>query len=114
MDGNFSEMLKEVLADPEAMEKLMGAAETLMGEKITPSDKSSSAPTSEAPPEPTQATAALRPLPPKEKHGGGDDRIALLTALRPYLSPERRKSADNLIRMMKMMKLTDLKKLFPL
>ena len=112
MDGNFSEMLKEVLADPEAMEKLMGAAETLMGEKSAPQDTGAS---QEAATVGAREGEGARPLPvPKSKKDTSDERIALLTALRPYLSPERRKSADNLIRMMKMMKMTDLKKLFPL
>lgn len=112
MDGNFSEMLKEVLADPEAMEKLMGAAETLMGEKSSPKESGTSG---EAATVGAQEQEGARSLPAlKGKRDTSDERIALLTALRPYLSPERRKSADNLIRMMKMMKMADLKKLFPL
>lgn len=110
MDGNLSEMLKDVLADPDAMEKLMGAAEKLMGSSKTPSSSTQEKEQEEEKKE-EQAQAAHAPV-RHEKKASNEDRIALLCALRPYLSPERRKSADSLIRMLKMMKLADLNKLF--
>lgn len=109
MDGNLSEMLKDVLADPDAMEKLMGAAEKLMGNgKAEPSFQKENK-DEESDCEKAQSVHAPAH---HEKKAGNDERIALLYALRPYLSPERRKSADSLIGMLKMMKLTDLNKLF--
>lgn len=108
MDGNLSEMLKDVLADPDAMGKLMGAAEKLMGNsKAQPSSAKENEPEEEE----EEAQASHAPV-QHEKKASNEDRIALLCALRPYLSPERRKSADSLIRMLKMMKLADLNKLF--
>lgn len=107
MDSNLSDMLKGVLSDPDAMQKLMGAAETLMGNSASPSS-----PPKEAPEEvPKEAPAAIVTA-KHEKKAGSDERIALICALRPYLSPERRKSADQLIQMLKMMKMADLTKLF--
>ena len=104
MDSNLSEMLKGVLSDPEAMQKLMGAAETLMGNGAAPPPP----PSEEAPKE-----EAATPVSAKhEAKAGNNERIALLCALRPYLSPERRKSADQLIQMLKMIKMADLSKLF--
>lgn len=90
MDGNISEMLKSVLDDPGAMKKLMGVAEGLMGGGGA-TDKPDSPP----------------PLPEK-REPGSDERIALISALRPYLSEDRRQTADGLIKMLKMLKLADI------
>lgn len=123
MDSNLSDMLKGVLSDPDAMQKLMGAAETLMGNNTLPSrprgeeeeQKAAFANETEEPQgtkgktnEASDASVSVR----HEKKVGNDERIALLCALRPYLSPERRKTADQLIQMLKMMKVADLTKLF--
>lgn len=93
MDGNISEILKSVLDDPGAMKKLMGVAEGLVGggEAVSRSDDPS-------PPSP----------PPEKKGPGSDERIALISALRPYLSEERRQTADGLIKMLKMLRLADI------
>lgn len=98
MDGNISEMLKSVLDDPGAMKKLMGVAENLMGSG-EPERKHDSPP----PPPP--------PPPPERCRPGTDERIALIAALRPYLSEERRQTADGLIKMLKMLRLADIDKL---
>lgn len=95
---DISEMLKSVMSDPETMSKLMSVAQGLTG------SSEGSSPTHED--EPEIETAAKPSLLTK----GNEERIALISAIRPYLSPERRKSADNMIKMLKMMKLTDLSK----
>ncbi len=101
MDANISDMLKDVMADPETMSKLMSVAEGLMK--------------SEKPPETTESAAEAVNVTPESKPSiltkGNEERIALISAIRPYLSPERRKSADSMIKMLKMMKLTDLSKM---
>ena len=126
MDGNFSEMLKGVLEDPEAMKKLMGAAETLMGgekgEKSANERGSSREKFREEPREDfredfREAPASSRveerkPPSPSEHKAGNAERIALVAALRPYLSPERRQTADSLLKMLKMLNLTELNRLF--
>ena len=87
-------MLKGVLDDPGAMKKLMGVAENLMGG------------------EPKGETDCPPPSPPPERgKPGTDERIALISALRPYLSEERRQTADGLIRMLKMLRLADIDKI---
>ncbi len=43
-----------------------------------------------------------------------DQRIALISALYPYLSPERQATANTLIKLLRMMKLTDLSSLLKL
>ena len=75
MDANFSDMLKDVMADPEETVNVHHASKPSILTK------------------------------------GNEERIALISAIRPYLSPERRKSADSMIKMLKMMKLTDLSKM---
>ena len=101
MDNNLSDMLKNVLGDPDAMEKLMGAAKGLMGNSTSPG------PSPEPPREPP-GTVSLVSGPA----AGNAERIALIAALRPYLSPARQKTADQLMKMLKMLKLTDLTRLF--
>ena len=96
MDANFSDMLKDVMSDPDAMSKLMSVAEGLMK--------------SEKPPE-AEATSVPEASVPTVLTKGNEERIALISAIRPYLSPERQKSADSMIKMLKVMKLTDLSKL---
>ena len=96
MDGNISEMLKSVLDDPGAMKKLMGVAENLMG----------SGGAQEKPDCPPPS-----PPPPGRGRPGTDERIARIAALRPYLSEERRQTADGLIKMLKMRRRADIDKL---
>jgi len=123
MEGNLSEMLQGVLSDPAAMEKLMGVAQNLMGGQTGAQQASSpaaevvsvSATDGEAtsPHDRSESKdAAALPLLSASLQAGNGERIALLKALRPYLSPERRRTADSLIRMLNMLKLADLNKLF--
>lgn len=123
MEGNLTEMLQGVLSDPSAMEKLMGVAQNLMGGQTGAAQ--ASAPAAEAVPvsttdgettpphdrlESKEATAA--PFLAASLQAGNGERIALIKALRPYLSPERRRTADSLVKMLNMLKLADLNKLF--
>jgi hypothetical protein len=100
MDANISDMLKDVMSDPETMSKLMSVAEGLMkSEKPTEAEPASEAVNTHPESKPSILTQ------------GNEERIALISAIRPYLSPERRRSADSMIKMLKMMKLTDLSKM---
>jgi hypothetical protein len=112
MDGNFAEMLQGVLSDPSAMEKIMGMAKNLSGgdgDKTPPPDKP---PTGDASESEARKADALPHSLLAGVTSGNKERIALIHALRPYLSPERRKTADSLVKMLNMMKLADLNKLF--
>lgn len=113
MDDNISEMLKGVMSDPETMSKLMSVAQGIMGSQPSGSDKpqgNESKPSIEdTEPEPKPHSSSPKPNP---LSSGNEERIALISAIRPYLSPERRRSADSLIKMLKMMKLADISKLF--
>ncbi len=100
MDDNITEMLKGVMSDPETMSRLMSVAEGLMGEGAR----------SSPPPAEKEQKDEPKGL-PSLLSSGNEERIALIAAIRPYLSPERRRSADSMIKMLKMMKLTDMSKL---
>ena len=99
MDDNLSEMLKSVMSDPETMSKLKSVAESLAGGGDNPSEA------------PETTKTEVPEAKPSFLTKGNEERIALISAIRPYLSPERRKSADSMIKMLKMMKLTDLSKM---
>jgi hypothetical protein len=108
MDGNLSELLKNALGNPETAEKLMGAAQRLLGDAGR-----DGSPKPENPPAPAVRPKALpAEAIPEILRTGNAERIALIAALRPYLSSERQKTADSLLKMLKMMKLADLSKLF--
>ncbi len=108
MDGNMAEMLKGVLSDPSAMEKLMGVAQGLMGSM----DKGGESGASEIPQNDgrDEEGAAIRTH-IHDKRPGNDERIALISALLPYLSEERRQTADSLVKMLKMLKVADINKI---
>jgi len=120
MEGNLSEMLQGVLSDPSAMEKLMGVAQNLMGGQTAAPQAATPTPESAAPASKATTSdnkseskeAAFLPHLPTSLQAGNGERIALIKALRPYLSPERRRTADSLVKMLNMLKLADLNKLF--
>lgn len=115
MDGNIEEMLGKVMSDPdtvsklqgvmsdpETMSKLMSVAKGIMGEKGESEEK-----TEESKPAPAITVGSDK----SRFLSGNEERIALISAIRPYLSDGRRKNADSLIKMLKMMKLADIGKL---
>lgn len=123
MNGDFSELLQGVLKDPDTMQKLMGVAknflsdsgtetQTARGAEDAPASAKEASP-SEAEEERESETPPKSPSPSLMRMTAGNgERIALILALRPYLSPARRQTADNLVKMLKMLKLADLNTLF--
>ena len=79
MDGNFSEMVQSVMSDPEAMSKLMEVAKGLMPEtqSVIAEDRAKN-----DPPKIEQGSVGLI----SKIKSGNDERIALISALRPFLS----------------------------
>ena len=109
MDGNLSEMLKGVLSDPDAMEKIKNAADMFMGGNTPKDTRSDNGNDDTRSKEATGSDQTSHTT--KFDQRSNDQRIALISALRPYLSPERRQTADTLIKMLKVIKLTDISKL---
>lgn len=92
MDSDFSEKLKKVLSDPEAMSKIMAVASSMgakpaQSEEITP-------PSAEETPSVSENPFALL--------GGfsteSDPRIALLNTVKPLLREDKRSRIDTLTR----------------
>ena len=110
MDDNFSEMVKSVMSDPEAMSKLMGVAKTLMSDGSSDGQSLDGGKAEHELKESVEVSQSESII--SRISNGNEERIALISALRPFLSAERRRSADNLIKMLKMMKLADMNKLF--
>ncbi len=109
-------MLQSVLGDPDAMKKLMGVAEGIMGgspQKAAEAEPELDSASEQRESETVQtASASLKSL-FSDSIGkpGNDERIALVKAIRPYLSEERQHTADSILKLMKMLKLADLGKL---
>jgi len=114
-NSDLSSMLSKVLSDPEAMKRIGALAENFRSG--TPSD---AAPASEAEQNGEHNSG-------EERQGGGervsssvpalphglnkkdnDQRMALLSALKPYLGGERREKVDMMLRMLRLLSLADL------
>ncbi len=94
---NFDEQLQKVLNDPETMNKLMGVAKELgVGENNTQ--------------ESGENSALNSILPAISSVGSDDNRIKLISALRPFLSEKRAPYADSAVTILKMAKLSGLGK----
>lgn len=104
MDSNFSDQLKTVLSDPDAMATIAGLAKSF-------SEKSRSAPppSSEEPPSPTEGGGGLGELMRQPAIAtalrylgdGSKERMALLQAMRPFVREEKKGKLDRIIQTMK-------------
>lgn len=111
MDQDISGKLREILSDPDAMKKVMGIAESLMGGTEAYVPKHSEG-TEERGREGEAGSDAVR----EETHlprffagkGGDENSIRLLGALCPHLNPGRREAARSIIRIMKILQLLEL------
>ena len=113
--SEFEDKLNALLSDPGALEQIMELAQSLNGAE-TPEDGAAH---SEPPPE--ESSADSPPFSPPDgidpqllrnilsllsRHDEEDDRrAALLTALRPFLRPERQEKIDQAVRIARMTKL---------
>lgn len=94
--SDFEEKLDRILSDPQAMNQIMTLAKTLGGGPASSPPSRSEAP-QPAPPEavPFEAKLLGRAASLLEQcNSGNDDRIALLTALRPFVSEKRYSRLD--------------------
>lgn len=97
---DFEEKLNAILSSPETMGQIMALADSLSGkpEEGAPEESAPAGPSRESP------LSFLSELDPKligkastllgEYTRSGDERIALLAAMRPFLSEERRPRLD--------------------
>lgn len=103
----LSDGIGAVLRDPQMMAKLpdmIAMLKPLMG-NLSASDAAAVAEEKPREPEQVPPSASLPASPSGKGKGCHERRIALLCALRPYLSPRRREAIDYILRMDKMGKL---------
>lgn len=98
MDSDFSEKLKNVLSDPEAMAKITAIASNLgMGNVSAKSEEAASPIEAKSDPQngiPEMLSSFTNGANPFET----DPRLALLTSLKPFLREEKRGRIDTLTR----------------
>ncbi len=109
MDGNFSDKLKTVLSDPDAMATITKLAknfsQSTSGAENAQEVSSESALTADKKPleemmEQPAIAAALKLL-----GDGSRERMALLQAMRPFVKQEKKEKLDRIIQTMKMLDL---------
>lgn len=131
-DMNFSDMLNEVMSDPQKMQQIIGVAQKVMGDSSAGASASAPAPVSDHLPDgsaepaslsgdgidPAKIAAAMNVLKgmniggdKPHSHGKNEDKIRLISALIPFLGEKRRETAKTLIRVLQLMQAVDLDKL---
>ena len=111
---DIAKKLAELLDSPEELESLMGMAQTLLGtppDGETPGESNAGSTDSGGLNLSSNEMAALMKMLSAFKGGGAsDDRVRLLMALKPHLSGERRKKADQAAKMLRLVPLLPLLK----
>ncbi len=110
---DLSAKLSQLLNDPESLNRVREMAKTLFSNTQTPTESQS-----EAAPDTGGLSdllggvdiGTLTTVLSKLNHNGGDDRVRLITALRPHLSEKRRQRADTAIQLLKLIDLLPLLK----
>ena len=101
---DFAEKIQSILSDEESMKQIgeLAAMLGLSGEASPPNLPDTPLPL----PDSELDMGALMSLAGKLKNcGGNDDNINFLVALKPLLSDEKRKKADNAIKILKLLNL---------
>lgn len=104
-DQDFSQKLDQVLSDPARMAQIAALAKSFAGGGMekTPSCDGDVSPRADASPLSFLPPAFLRDW---REHAG--ERIALLSAVRPFLEPDRRAKVDRVLSLLKTLDLLTL------
>ena len=108
MDGDIGQMIQSVLSDPQQMEKLTAMAQSLMGGETRPA----------AAPEPEPSTVSVSAAAPFSEakllsaisgmmgqKGEQSRSAALLSAMRPYMRPEKQEKLDRAMQIARMVRI---------
>ena len=103
--------LTELLSDPQGMEKIKSVASSLFGGSTGGEQPPGEQPQADVSSllqniDPGMISGLLSTL----GNGAGDERVNLLVALRPHLSPKRQERVDNAVKLLKLMPLMPLVK----
>lgn len=113
--SDLSNMLNKVISNPEAMQKIIKLAGEMKGASAGDDDAEGDKAESAANLiEKADGHYTHSEHDHKDKHKSDDEeenRIKLLIALKPYLNEERREKADLIIRLLKLLRFTDLNEL---
>jgi hypothetical protein len=113
--SDLSNMLNKVISNPEAMQKIIKLAGEMKGASAGDDDAEGDKAVSAANLiEKADGHNTYSEHDNKDKHKSDEEeenRIKLLIALKPYLNEERREKADMIIRLLKLMRFTDLNEL---
>ncbi len=102
---DLTEQLSSILSDPAGMEKIKAMAQSLLGgEARDAAPKPIPAPVEEKNSE-LADIGALAKMAQMINSRGDDDRVRLLLALRPHLSPEKQLRVDKAVKMLKLLDL---------
>ena len=105
MDGMLGERMKQLLADPDAMSQVMEMAGRLFGSGEGQEDAGQSVPEAEP-----QVRSESREAPEREgreTRGSEADRMRLIDAICPFLSPGRREAAQSMLRVLRLLSLAE-------
>jgi len=105
VDSMLNERLRSLLADPDAMERVMEMAGNLLGGDAGAGLGEKTAEEKETPPSSPSPSAVIGQA--LAGGGGENDRIRLLSALCPFLNPQRRQAAGAMIRILRLLSLAD-------
>lgn len=92
MDGDIGELLQSVLSDPEQMGKITAMAQSLMGGGESAGGQDAPAAPAHKPEGETMLLRSLSGL--LTKQSAPSRSTALLTAMRPYMRPEKQEKLD--------------------
>lgn len=106
-NSDISSMLSKVLSDPDAMKRIGALAENLRSNGTAEAASGSEANDGAQQEEHSEKKAPLQ-LPQGLNKKENDQRMALLSALKPYLGSERREKVDMIIKMLRILSLADL------
>ena len=104
MDGDIGQLLQSVLSDPQQMEKLTAMAQSLMGGEsaVTPPTPASGPPSVSAPPPEAKLLSAVTGM--LGQKGEQSRSAALLSAMRPYMRPEKQEKLDRAMQIARMVR----------
>ncbi len=96
--AGLEDQISSLLSDPEGMSRLKSMAESLFGSEGAPPAKA-------AEPSLPIDPAAISRIATLLKPSGEDDRIRLLLALRPHLTPDKPHRLDSAVKMIRLLQL---------
>ena len=104
MDGDIGALLESVLRDPEQMNRIAAAAQSLMNgnEAAAPAEGASPAPAASSAAE-TKLLASLSGMLGQKSEQSRS--AALLSAMRPYMRPEKQEKLDRAMQIARMVRI---------